>query len=103
MIGNYVLSMAAEVDLRGIVRYSRTEWGDVQARKYIAQLKGCIENITAGSGAFKDMSALHPGLRMVHCGHHLIFCLPRENAPALVIAIFHERMDLMRRLAGRLA
>ncbi|WP_232316649.1 hypothetical protein [Candidatus Burkholderia verschuerenii] len=34
--------------------------------------------------------------------HHCIFCLPREDAPALVVAIVHERMDLMARLADRL-
>jgi len=41
-------------------------------------------------------------LRMVRCEHHYIFCLPRDDAPALVVAIFHERMDLMARLADRL-
>nr|WP_255210280.1 type II toxin-antitoxin system RelE/ParE family toxin [Sphingobium cloacae] len=48
------------------------------------------------------MSALHPGLRMVRCEHHYVFCLPRDDAPALVVAIFHERMDPMVRLADRL-
>ena len=37
------------------------------------------------------------------CEHHYVFCLPRETAPALIVAIFHERMDLMARLADRLA
>nr|WP_246698175.1 hypothetical protein [Rhizobium sp. BK275] len=31
-----------------------------------------------------------------------VFCLLREDAPALIVAILHERMDLMTRLAGRL-
>jgi plasmid stabilization system protein ParE len=48
------------------------------------------------------MSALHPALRMARCEHHYVFCLPREDAPALIVEIFHERMDLMKRLAGRL-
>ncbi len=51
---------------------------------------------------FKDMSALYPALRMAHCEHHYVFCLPREDAPALIVAILHERMDLMARLADRL-
>ncbi|ECP5445232.1 type II toxin-antitoxin system RelE/ParE family toxin, partial [Salmonella enterica] len=41
-------------------------------------------------------------LRMIHCEHHYVFCLPRGSAPALVVAIFHERMDLMARLSERL-
>jgi plasmid stabilization system protein ParE len=48
------------------------------------------------------MSALYPQLRMMHCEHHYIFCLPRKTAPAMVIAVLHERMDLMVRLAERL-
>jgi hypothetical protein len=39
---------------------------------------------------------------MAHFEHHSVFCLPREDAPALVMAIFHARMDLMTRLADRL-
>lgn len=50
-----------------------------------------------------EMSELHPGLRKVHCEHHFIFCLPREAEPALIVAILHERMDLVMRLKGRLS
>ncbi len=39
---------------------------------------------------------------MAHFEHHYVFCLPRENATALIVAIFHERMELMVRLAHRL-
>ena len=39
---------------------------------------------------------------MLHCEHHYIFCLQRDDAPALVVAILYERMDLMRRVADRL-
>jgi plasmid stabilization system protein ParE len=52
-------------------------------------------SLAVGQGFFKDMSALFPALRMARCEHHYVFCLPREGAPALIMAIFHERMDLM--------
>jgi len=32
----YILTEAAEDDLRSIIRYTREQWGDVQPRKYIA-------------------------------------------------------------------
>lgn len=98
----YVLTAAAESDLRGIVRYTRKQWGDAQARRYIATLEQGIASLADGRGAFKDMSALFPALRMGCCEHHYIFCLLREGAPALIVAIFHERMNLMARLADRL-
>lgn len=102
MTVGYVLSSAAETDLRTIIRYTRGEWGETQTRSYIRKLTVGIERIAAAHEAFKDMSALHPDLRMARCEHHYIFCLPRNDAPALIIAIFHERMDLMARLADRL-
>lgn len=98
----YVLLAEAEADLRSIIRYTQDQWGDEQARLYAAKLKSCVERIASGQGASKDLGALYPGLRMVHCQHHYIFCLPLDEAPALVVAIFHERMDLMMRVADRL-
>ncbi|WP_414902803.1 type II toxin-antitoxin system RelE/ParE family toxin [Sphingomonas flavalba] len=102
MSKSYVLTSAAEADLRDIIRYTRRQWGDAQVRRYIGVLEQGIARLAGGEGAFKDMSALHPALRMTHCEHHYIFCLPRRDAPALIVAIFHERMDLMARLSGRL-
>ena len=98
----YVLLPAAEADLRDIIRYTRKQWGDAQTRTYIAKLQRGIESMADGQGLSKDMTALYPGLRMLRCEHHYIFCLPRDNAPFAVVAIFHERMDLMIRLADRL-
>jgi len=102
LTAGYLLLSAAEADLRGIVRYTRKQWGEAQTRRYLAKLTRGIEAVAAGHGSFKDMGALYPGLRMAKCEHHYIFCLPRDNAPALVVAIFHEQMDLMARLAYRL-
>lgn len=99
---NYVLSDAAESDLHEIIHYTRKQWGDAQVRRYISELEQRIVRIAAGQGSFRDMSELYPALRMEHCGHHYVFCLPREHAPTLVVAILHERMDLMTRLANRL-
>ncbi len=102
MTTSYVLTSAAEADVRDIIRYTRKQWGDAQVRNYINTLTLAIEQVAIGASGYKDMSALYPGLRMRHCEHHYIFCLPREDTSALIVAIFHERMDLVARLAERL-
>lgn len=102
MTVTYVLTSAAEADLREIIRYTRKRWGAAQVRAYIGKLQRGIERVAVGHGTFKDMSALYPALRMVHCEHHYIFCLPRDDAPTLVVALLHERMDLMVQLMDRL-
>lgn len=98
----YILTAEAEADLRGIIRYTGKEWGPAQVRRYVVRLEKGIDDLVAGRGSFHDMSDLFPNLRMVRCARHYIFCLPRENTHALVVAIFHERMDLMARLADRI-
>ena len=35
----YILTAEAEADLRGIIRYTRREWGAAQVRRYIAKLE----------------------------------------------------------------
>lgn len=102
MTAGYVLTDAADADLSGIVRYTRKQWGASQVRRYMADLHQGVARLAAGEGRFKSLDAIYPALRMARCEHHYVFCLPRDDAPALVIAIFHERMDLMTRLADRL-
>jgi plasmid stabilization system protein ParE len=97
----YILTTDAEADLRGNIRYTRKQWGPAQVRRYIARLEHSIAGLAAGRGSFRDMSELFPDLRMTHCEHHYVFCLPRRG-PTLVVAIFHEHMDLMTRLTERL-
>ncbi|TYC78751.1 type II toxin-antitoxin system RelE/ParE family toxin [Novosphingobium sp. BW1] len=102
MTAPYVLTAAAEDDLRSIIRHTRKQWGNAQVRSYLAKLEQGIVRIATGDGVFKEMGELYPGLRMVHCEHHYIFCLPRAAEPALIVAILHERMELIMRLEGRL-
>ncbi|MEX3614402.1 MAG: type II toxin-antitoxin system RelE/ParE family toxin [Burkholderia gladioli] len=98
----YVLTAAAEADLRGIIRYTRKQWGAAQVRRYITTLEQGFASLAAGRGVFRDMGAIFPALRMGRYEHHYVFCLPRQDGPALIVAIFHERMDLMVRLTDRL-
>jgi toxin ParE1/3/4 len=98
----YVLTRAAEGDLREVIGYTRRQWGEAQVRRYVGQLQRCAEALAAGDGAYRDLDDVHPGLRVRRCQHHYIFCLPRPDAPALIVAILHELMDLMARIAGRL-
>ncbi|GBR01665.1 type II toxin-antitoxin system RelE/ParE family toxin [Acetobacter oeni] len=99
---DYVLTSAAEADLRGIIRYTRSQWGDEQLRRYIDTLEHTLVGVARGLGTYRPMESIAPDLRMVRCEHHFVFCLPRPNASALIIAIFHEGMDLMAPLAERL-
>jgi len=55
---SYVLTDAAETDLRAIIRYTRAQWGEAQVRHYVARLKAGMASVAAGRGVFKPMDAL---------------------------------------------
>ncbi|MDR3418242.1 MAG: type II toxin-antitoxin system RelE/ParE family toxin [Nevskia sp.] len=98
----YVLSILAAADLREITRYSRKQWGTQRTRAYIEQLEHGAQRLALGEGRYKKLSTVHPNLRTTLVGHHYVFCLTRTDAPPLVVAILHERMDIMTRLKSRL-
>ncbi|HTM82694.1 type II toxin-antitoxin system RelE/ParE family toxin [Asticcacaulis sp.] len=98
----FVLQDGAADDLRSIVRYTRKTWGEVQARAYSETLHTGIQRLVNGQGTYKILEDIHPALRITRCEHHYIFCLCREDAPSLIVAILHERMDLIARITDRL-
>lgn len=102
MTRTYALSKGAVADLQEITRYTLQQWGEAQCRSYLAAIEVKAEALAQGEGFFKEMDIILPGLRMAICGSHYIFCMPRQNAPALILAVLHERMDMLARLKGRL-
>lgn len=99
----YVLTRGAANDLRNIARYTVETWGAQQCRVYIEQIEEAASEVAQGRGVFKDMSELQPGLRLRVVGRHYIFCQPQTNGPALILAVLHERMNIIARLKDRLA
>lgn len=97
-----VFAPRAAAELRAIARHSQQHWGGTKARQYIQAIEDAAGDLAAGRGTFKDLSALHSGLRASKAGSHYVFCLVRHGEPALVLAILHERMDLIRRLQARI-
>lgn len=99
----FVYTGEAQAELREIVRYTAQQWGAAQAKAYARQIDEAAAELATGQGVFKDWGAVLPGLRVKAAGSHFVFCVLRPGQPALVLAILHERMDLMARLQHRLA
>jgi plasmid stabilization system protein ParE len=99
---SYELSLDAEEDLHEVIRYTLRRWGADQVRNYTQEVERGMDALANGYGHYETLEDIHPALRVKHCQHHYLFGLMREGLPILVIAIFHERMDLMAQLKGRL-
>ena len=99
---NYKLTPDAENDLLKIATYTIETWGLEQADRYGASLEGCFVAIADGSARSRAPLPHRPELRVYRCQHHYVFAFINEDAPALIVAVLHEKMDLMSRLRERL-
>lgn len=98
----YQLTKEAAEDLRSIAHYTIDTWGIVQAKKYETQLKDCFEQIAQGNALARHPIPKRKDLLHTRCEHHHIFYTLRTDKPPLILAILHERMDLIQRLNSRL-
>lgn len=98
----YEKSHLALRDWQEIVEYTLDNHGVALTKKYTSGLIDCIEAMANGKGYFKDTKIKGRSIRIKHCQKHYIFSLVPKDAPIIVIAFFHERMDLMTRLKKRL-
>jgi toxin ParE1/3/4 len=98
----YDKTQAAIDDWRGIAEYTRDRYGNDQVHKYMSGLIDCIHSAAKNQGRYKDHKFGRRNIRIKHCQKHYIFMLLRKKQVPLIIAIYHERMDLMARVKSRL-
>jgi len=100
---DYELTTFAEGDLKSIARYTVDTWGLEQAKRYEALLVKGFRQIAQRRITSRGFLFHRPDLLFTHWEHHYIFYSIREAQCPLIIAVFHERMDLMQRLKDRLS
>jgi plasmid stabilization system protein ParE len=99
----YRITPEARDDLQDIARYTLDTWGAEQHARYRDQLADCFNRIAHQSIVQRNFSKTYPELCVVRCEHHYAFYFPAEkDKPAIIIAVFHEKMNCIARLKGRL-
>ena len=99
---DYELTPDAEVDLLDIALYTVETWGLEQMDRYEAALESSLQGIGTGETRTRAVFEHRADLRVCRCEHHYVFAQLREAAVPLIVAVFHEKMDLMVRLHERL-
>jgi plasmid stabilization system protein ParE len=98
----YELSEAADGDLQAIARYTAETWGVEPARHYGELVENHFQAIGCHKARTRGFLKHRPELRVSRVEHHFVFHLVRENQSPLILAVLHEKMDLMSRLRNRL-
>ncbi|MCE9635661.1 MAG: type II toxin-antitoxin system RelE/ParE family toxin [Planctomycetes bacterium] len=99
---NYAISPAGADDLLQIALYTIKTWGLEQTDRYEAALESHFRAIGRGEAVTSNPIPHRPDLRCSRCEHHYVFSLHRPGTVPLILAVLHENMDLMKRLAERL-
>lgn len=87
-----------------MARYTIDKWGMAQAERYEAILSKRFQEIAQRVVTPGTILKRRPDLLFTHCEHHYIFYLqPKNSTDSIILAVLHERMDLMRRLKTWLA
>lgn len=89
-------------DWESIAKYTLNEYGTAQTKRYMQSLKNGMEDMAKGILPFRDIKRRGITIRVKHCEKHYIFAALKENEPMEILAILHERMDLMKRIEKRL-
>jgi toxin ParE1/3/4 len=84
------LSRLAEADLRHIAQYTFETWGEEQTRRYVGDLKRCIERL-GDSPLLGRADNFWEGLRRAEQGKHVVF-YRMEGEGVLILRILHHRM-----------
>ncbi|MEQ1543593.1 type II toxin-antitoxin system RelE/ParE family toxin [Methyloglobulus sp.] len=98
----YILTQLAANDLKDIVRYTLNQWGKKQSLHYANLLEKRFQEIADRTAISKSFSNLYPQIRVTHCEHHYIFYVHDEGERPCILAVLHDRMDLVSRLQGLL-
>ena len=98
----YDLTPSAKADIRSIWRYTVETWGEAQADRYIQALDAKFDEIAEGTARSRTFSPRYPQVRVLRCEHHYIFYLVLEGQRPRILAVLHERMNLLARLRERL-
>ncbi|MEZ6197392.1 MAG: type II toxin-antitoxin system RelE/ParE family toxin [Planctomycetota bacterium] len=97
-----VLEEQAEIDLLEIGRYTARNWDLEQAERYLRRLQELFEEIAKGQALEKPVFEHRSDLKYSRCQRHVVFFAREDDGRVLIVAILHERMDLVDRLRDRL-
>ncbi len=99
----YDLTRSAESDLRGIFKKTLEKWGKKQAATYAGKLEQCFHTIAENTLVPRTFSKRFSQVMYVKCEHHYVFYIRSEKERPIIIAVLYEHMDMLTRLANRLA
>jgi toxin ParE1/3/4 len=90
-LAEYRFTVRARADLLSIAVYTRSTWGDDQARKYLLELQACCQRL-AEEPALGRVHQPRPQYSRIEQGKHVLFFRRTEEGDVVIVRILHGRM-----------
>ena len=87
----------------GHLGYRVEQWRERQADRYTGRLETCFGRIARRPRPIRSFSERYPQVRVTRGEHHYVFYVQPEGQNPLIIAVLHERMDMLARIGKRLS
>ncbi len=100
---SYQLTCKAEEDINDIARYTLKQWGKAQSMRYAEKLERCFQAVVDGVAYSYQFSEVYPQVKVCRCEHHYIFYIYPDKRQPVIIAVLHERMDILVQLKKHLS
>jgi len=88
----------AEQDLIDIWLYTFSEWGEVQANRYLQEIEAGLILIKDNPEIGTDCGFIRKGYKRFIIGHHLIFYKKTHDNSLDIVRVLHENMDVSENL-----
>lgn len=97
-MSRYLLSPAAQQDLREIWDYTCERWDADQAERYLRELQSAIERAAGNPRIGRACDEIRPGYYKLAAGSHTLFYRVIADELIDVVRVLHQRMDVDRHL-----
>lgn len=88
---SYRVARLAVSDLKSILRYTMKSWGRAQAEHYKQEIQECFQLLAGNRSLGRSCDSIHPGLRRIEVGKHVVFYLPKPDG-VLIVRVLHQQM-----------
>jgi len=97
---SYRLTSDAQSDLIEIRRYTLTQWGSSQSKKYLSEIRQAIHLLSETPMLGKQRSDIAAGVFSFPHASHVIYFVLHENQ-LVVFGVLHKRMVPLSHLENR--
>ncbi len=90
----FVLTKAANADLKAIGHYTQATWGRDQRTRYLTLLDTGFRALADNPLMGKECDDIRPGYRKHQIERHIAFYRQSGSGQIEIVRVLHERMDM---------